>query len=56
MSFADLDGKTFVIHDIPIQASVEQLKEVLRHEKQQDVDFIRLMYAGKQFEDGKGKS
>lgn len=51
MSFIDLDGKTFVIHDIPIQASVKQLKEVLRHEKQLDVDFIRLVYAGKQFED-----
>jgi len=56
MSIIDLNSKTSVIHDIPIQASVNQLKEILWHEKQLEVYSTRMMYAGKLFEDGKGKS
>lgn len=42
-----------MLNDIPVKYTVKQLKEALWYEKDIDMDWIRLIYGGKQFEDRK---
>ncbi|KAF2477007.1 uncharacterized protein BDR25DRAFT_300104 [Lindgomyces ingoldianus] len=53
MHFKQLDGKTLILSNIPVKYTVRQLKGLLWHEKDVDMDYYRLIYAGKQFEDCK---
>ena len=52
MQFKSLGGKTFMLQDIPIKATVRQLKEILWHEKGVDENYARLAFGGKEFENG----
>lgn len=53
LAFKHINGKTFMLQDIPVRLTYRQLKEILWNEKEVDLDFYRLLYAGKQLEDGK---
>ena len=52
LHFKDTNGKTFLLNNVPVGLSFDQLKDILREEKGLDLDFCRLLYAGKQLQEG----
>ena len=50
--FQTLEGRTMTLHDIPISWKIKQLREKLGRDKAIDVDDLRLLWGGKQLEDG----
>ena len=46
------DGKTLILHDIPISWKVKQLRQKLGDEKSLEVEYYRFLWGGKQLEDG----
>jgi hypothetical protein len=50
--FQNLEGRTMTLKDIPIAWKIQQLREKLGREKALDVDDLRLLWGGKQLEDG----
>ena len=50
--FQNLEGRTMTLHDIPIAWKIKQLREKLGREKALEVDDLRLLWGGKQLDDG----
>ncbi|KAL2065984.1 hypothetical protein VTL71DRAFT_2055 [Oculimacula yallundae] len=50
--FKDLDGRTLTLHGVPLTFKVSQLKKKLGVEKALDVEEVRMLWGGKQLEDG----
>lgn len=50
--FRHFDGKTLILHGIPLTWKVKQLRQKLGQEKSLDVEDLRFIWSGKQFQDG----
>lgn len=51
--FKDLDGKSLVLNDVPIDAPLSTVFQRLAHEKAIDVEWLRFIWSGKQLKGDK---
>jgi hypothetical protein len=51
--FRDIDGKTLILHGIPINWRFDQLVAKLAQEKSINVEDLRFIWSGKQLQSGK---
>ncbi|KAL1891278.1 hypothetical protein Sste5346_007737 [Sporothrix stenoceras] len=51
--FKDLDGKSLVLNDVPIDLPLSAVFRRLAHEKAIDVEWLRFIWSGKQLKDNK---
>jgi len=50
--FKDIDNKTYTLFDLPISSTVKAVRDQLAEAKSIEMEYYRLLWGGKQLEDG----